>query len=55
MAQSALRTRKRGPVTGLRLNRELIHRAKYRALDEKTSLTKVVERAIEAYLRSPNR
>ncbi len=44
--------RKRGRVTGLRLDRQLIHAAKYRALDENTTLTNVVEKAIAAYLRT---
>ena len=55
MGNPANKPRKRPQVTGLRLDRELIRKAKYRALDEQTTLTKVVERAISAYLRNPNR
>ena len=44
--------RKRPRVTGLRMNRDLIRAAKYRALDENTTLTKVIERAIEIYLKT---
>lgn len=44
--------RKRPEVTGLRLDRELIRRMKYRALDERDTLTRVVEKALEHYLKS---
>ncbi len=44
--------KKRPPVTGLRLDRELIRRAKYKALDDRTTLTQTVEKAIEAYIRN---
>lgn len=44
--------RKRPPVTGLRVDRELVRKAKYRALDERDTLTRIVEKAIEQYLRT---
>jgi len=44
--------RKRPPVTGLRIDRELVRRAKYRALDDRSTLTATVEKAIEAFLRT---
>ncbi len=52
MEQSAQRKRKRPRVTGLRIDRELVKRMKYRALDESSTLTKTMEKAIEAYLRT---
>jgi hypothetical protein len=52
MEQSAQRKRKRPQVTGLRLDRELVKKMKYRALDENSTLTKTVEKALEAYLRT---
>jgi len=42
---------KRPPVTGLRLDRDLVVALKHRALDEKTSLTELLNKAMEAYLR----
>jgi hypothetical protein len=44
--------RKRPQVTGLRLDRELIRRMKYRALDERETLTRVVNKALEHYLKT---
>lgn len=45
----------RGPVTGVRLPKELVIKAKHRALDEQKTLRDVVEAAIEEYLRGPLR
>jgi len=44
--------RKRPPVTGLRIDRELVRRAKYRALDDRSTLTATVERALVEFLRT---
>jgi len=51
MAESATKSKRRPPVTGLRLDRELIRTAKYKALDDRTTLTKVVEEALKQYVR----
>ena len=42
----------RSPVTALRLDREKVKAAKYRALDEGRTLTEVINRAIDHYLRT---
>jgi hypothetical protein len=42
-------------VTGLRFDRDVIDLAKHRAIDERTTLTKLIEKAIQAYLRNPQK
>ena len=47
-----MKPRKRPPATALRLNRDYIDLAKHCAIDERISLTKLVDKAIIRYLRS---
>ncbi len=41
---------KRPPLTGVRLPRELVLRAKHRALDDGKTLARLVEEALKEYL-----
>ena len=55
VTKSAAKGRKgrvRMAVTGLRLDRDLVKKAKFRALEEDTSLTKLLDKAIDYYLRN---
>ena len=45
--------RVRGRVTGLRYDAELVKAAKHKAIDEGTTLTKIIEAALKQYLRQP--
>lgn len=45
---------RRPPTTGIRLPEELVVKAKHRAIDERTTMGKLIEKALRAYLSGHN-